>query len=110
MTSHDPVVSMAMSSPAPNQPLQDDTYLPDEDTAETIDFLSALRARGSAQIQHTFAKGLSPGRAALGGDRHRRVGARAGGGLYLGGGEHECAVRRSDCPGEDHAVDGSAWA
>jgi excisionase family DNA binding protein len=36
----------AMSSPAQNQPLQDETYLPDEDAAEIIDFLSALRDRG----------------------------------------------------------------
>ena len=35
-----------MASPAPNQPLQDETYLPDQDAAEIIDFLSALRDRG----------------------------------------------------------------
>ncbi len=35
-----------MASPAPHQPLQDETYLPGEDTAEIIDFLSALRDRG----------------------------------------------------------------
>lgn len=35
-----------MASPAPSGPLHDETYLPDEDTAEIIDFLSALRDRG----------------------------------------------------------------
>jgi excisionase family DNA binding protein len=35
-----------MSSPPPSQPLQDETYLPDEEAAEIIDFLSALRDRG----------------------------------------------------------------
>jgi hypothetical protein len=35
-----------MASPAPNQSPQDETYLPDEDAAEIIDFLSALRDRG----------------------------------------------------------------
>jgi excisionase family DNA binding protein len=35
-----------MASSALNQPLQDETYLPDEDAAEIIDFLSALRDRG----------------------------------------------------------------
>ena len=35
-----------MASPARNEPLQDETYLPDEDAAEIIDFLSALRDRG----------------------------------------------------------------
>jgi excisionase family DNA binding protein len=35
-----------MASPARNEPLQDETYLPDDDDAEIIDFLSALRDRG----------------------------------------------------------------
>jgi hypothetical protein len=35
-----------MSTPAGDESLQDETYLPREDTAEVIDFLSALRARG----------------------------------------------------------------
>ena len=35
-----------MALPARNKPLQDETYLPDEDAAEIIDFLSALRYRG----------------------------------------------------------------
>jgi excisionase family DNA binding protein len=35
-----------MSSSAPDRPLQDETYLPDEDAAEIIDFLSALGGRG----------------------------------------------------------------
>jgi hypothetical protein len=29
-----------MASPAPDQPLQDKTYLPDQDAAEIIDFLA----------------------------------------------------------------------
>lgn len=35
-----------MASPAPEQSLQDETYLPTEDAAEIIDFLSAMKARG----------------------------------------------------------------
>lgn len=35
-----------MAAPAKDGPLQDETYLPREDTAEIIDFLSALRGRG----------------------------------------------------------------
>jgi len=35
-----------MASPASNEPLHDETYLPREDTGEIIDFLSALRDRG----------------------------------------------------------------
>jgi excisionase family DNA binding protein len=35
-----------MAAPAKDEPLQDETYLPREDTAEIIDFLSALRVRG----------------------------------------------------------------
>lgn len=35
-----------MASPAENESLHDETYLPDEDAAEIIDFLSALRERG----------------------------------------------------------------
>jgi excisionase family DNA binding protein len=35
-----------MTSPARNEPLHDETYLPREDTGEIIDFLSALRDRG----------------------------------------------------------------
>src|SRR5579859_662372 len=35
-----------MAAPARDESLQDETYLPREDTAEIIDFLSALRARG----------------------------------------------------------------
>jgi excisionase family DNA binding protein len=35
-----------MASPAQSEPLHDETYLPDEDAAEIIDFLSALRDRG----------------------------------------------------------------
>jgi len=35
-----------MASPAPDQPLQDETYLPDQGAAEIIDFLAALRDRG----------------------------------------------------------------
>ena len=35
-----------MTSPALEQSLQDETYLPTEDTAEIIDFLSAMKARG----------------------------------------------------------------
>jgi hypothetical protein len=35
-----------MASPASNEPLHDQTYLPREDTDEIIDFLSALRDRG----------------------------------------------------------------
>src|SRR5215470_17618505 len=35
-----------MASPASNEPLHDETYLPDEDTGEIIDFLAALRDRG----------------------------------------------------------------
>src|ERR1700685_4073861 len=35
-----------MSTPARDESLQDETYLPQGDTAEVIDFLSALRARG----------------------------------------------------------------
>lgn len=35
-----------MAPSAPNQPLQDETYLPNQDTAEIIDFLAALRDRG----------------------------------------------------------------
>jgi len=35
-----------MAAPARDESLQDETYLPREDTAEIIDFLSALRDRG----------------------------------------------------------------
>ena len=35
-----------MSTPARDESLQDETYLPREDTAEIIDFLSTLRDRG----------------------------------------------------------------
>ncbi len=35
-----------MTSPARNEPLHDETYLPREDAGEIIDFLSALRDRG----------------------------------------------------------------
>lgn len=35
-----------MASPARSEPLHDETYLPDEDAAEIIDFLSALQDRG----------------------------------------------------------------
>jgi excisionase family DNA binding protein len=35
-----------MASPAKDEPLHDETYLPGEDAAEIIDFLSALRDRG----------------------------------------------------------------
>src|SRR5262249_2186436 len=35
-----------MASPASNEPLHEETYLPHEDTGEIIDFLSALRDRG----------------------------------------------------------------
>jgi excisionase family DNA binding protein len=35
-----------MAAPAGNESLQDETYLPGEDTAEIIDFLSAMRDRG----------------------------------------------------------------
>lgn len=35
-----------MVSPMSESPLQDETYLPTEDAAEIIDFLSAMRARG----------------------------------------------------------------
>jgi excisionase family DNA binding protein len=35
-----------MAAPARDESLQDETYLPQEDTAEIIDFLSALRVRG----------------------------------------------------------------
>jgi excisionase family DNA binding protein len=35
-----------MASPARSESLQDETYLPDKDAAEIIDFLSALRDRG----------------------------------------------------------------
>jgi excisionase family DNA binding protein len=35
-----------MTAPARDESLQDETYLPREDTAEIIDFLSALRVRG----------------------------------------------------------------
>jgi excisionase family DNA binding protein len=35
-----------MTVPARDESLQDETYLPQEDTAEIIDFLSALRNRG----------------------------------------------------------------
>ena len=35
-----------LAPPALNQPLQDETYLPDQDAAEIIDFLSALQDRG----------------------------------------------------------------
>lgn len=37
-----------MAAPAKDGSLQDETYLPQEDTAEIIDFLSALRDRGRA--------------------------------------------------------------
>ncbi len=53
-----------MSSPAQNQPLQDETYLPDEDAAEIIDFLSALRDRG---------RGAAESRARLTGPAGRSV-------------------------------------
>lgn len=35
-----------MASPLSELPLQDETYLPTEDAAEIIDFLSAMKARG----------------------------------------------------------------
>ncbi|WP_045875874.1 helix-turn-helix domain-containing protein [Pseudofrankia sp. DC12] len=35
-----------MTSPARSEPLHDETYLPDEDPGEIIDFLAALRDRG----------------------------------------------------------------
>ena len=35
-----------MAAPARDESLQDETYLPQENTAEIIDFLSALRDRG----------------------------------------------------------------
>src|SRR5580698_8767404 len=35
-----------MTTPARSEPLSDETYLPREDAAEVIDFLSALQARG----------------------------------------------------------------
>ena len=35
-----------MAIPAGNESLRDETYLPREDTAEIIDFLSAARDRG----------------------------------------------------------------
>jgi len=35
-----------MAAPASDESLQDETYLPQEDTAEIIDFLSALQVRG----------------------------------------------------------------
>lgn len=35
-----------MAAPARDESLQDETYLPREDTAEILDFLSALRVRG----------------------------------------------------------------
>jgi excisionase family DNA binding protein len=35
-----------VASPVPELSLQDETYLPTEDAAEIIDFLSAMRARG----------------------------------------------------------------
>lgn len=35
-----------MAAPVRDESLQDETYLPQEDAAEIIDFLSALRARG----------------------------------------------------------------
>ena len=35
-----------MAAPASDESLQDETYLPQEDTAEIIDFLSALQDRG----------------------------------------------------------------
>ena len=35
-----------MPTPAKDETLMDETYLPQEDTAEIIDFLSALRVRG----------------------------------------------------------------
>ncbi|OHV39402.1 hypothetical protein BBK14_32950 [Parafrankia soli] len=35
-----------MTSPTRPEPLHDETYLPDEDTGEIIDFLAALRDRG----------------------------------------------------------------
>jgi excisionase family DNA binding protein len=35
-----------MAAPARSESLQDETYLPRDDTAEVIDFLSALRGRG----------------------------------------------------------------
>lgn len=35
-----------MMAPVRDESLQDETYLPQEDAAEIIDFLSALRARG----------------------------------------------------------------
>jgi hypothetical protein len=34
-----------MTSPARPEPLHDETYLPDEDAGEIIDFLAALRGR-----------------------------------------------------------------
>lgn len=35
-----------MPSPAPSQPLRDETFLPDEGAAEIIDFLSSLKDHG----------------------------------------------------------------
>lgn len=40
-----------MASPAPKQSLQDETYLPSEDAAEIIDFLTALRDRGRQEAE-----------------------------------------------------------
>jgi excisionase family DNA binding protein len=40
------VFRRVVSTPARDESLQDETYLPGEDTAEIIDFLSALRDRG----------------------------------------------------------------
>jgi excisionase family DNA binding protein len=40
------IVGGVMAAPAKDESLQDETYLPREDTAEIIDFLSALRGRG----------------------------------------------------------------
>ena len=41
-----------MAAPARDESLQDETYLPQEDAAEIIDFLSALRARGRRPPTH----------------------------------------------------------
>jgi hypothetical protein len=38
-----------MATTARSEPVQDETYLPRTDDAEIIDFLTALRDRGSGQ-------------------------------------------------------------
>lgn len=45
-----------MTSPPPSQPLQDETYLPDEDAARVTDFLGSPRASG---VRLTGADGRS---------------------------------------------------